>query len=195
MKPLAVISMLGCLAIGTAYLTAGPVDPRAKERPAAVMGAQEEIANQIRRTKDSLYQAASEYINQMEHLNNAILQHRAEFQAREWFCPSSEAATRQACPPPALHLDWVAHIGAIEKAAAQLEVAVAQFKVEVSEIHYRACQQYGYLCRARQDPRSFDLMWRDLPATDLDHTIRQALDGLPYTRTRVNTLLETLAAR
>jgi len=178
-----------CLVISIVYFFWKHPERGTGDRPVIVVKAQEEINNQITRAKDRLYETASEYVNNIEHFYNAIVQKKTEHQMRKIFCPSIEGATGQSCPPSSLHLDPITHISIIENAAAQLAVGMSQFQIDVYKIRYQACKEIGYLCLPKEDNRSFLVLWKDLPSTEFDETILQAIDLLPKTQPIIKAIL------
>lgn len=188
------LSLIG-LTTSVAYFVSRCSDTSDNKKLTITTNFQQETNNQICRAKGRLYQAAAEYINRIEHFSNYVTHKNREFEARTRACMEFTAKTSLPCSlPHPSSLDPIPYTVAIENATYQLKVSISQFQVDVHEVRYRACKEIGYLCLPREDKSPFEVLWKDLPATEFDPTILEAIGMLPKTESIMKRIASKLSA-
>ncbi|MCP5420177.1 MAG: hypothetical protein H6969_06765 [Gammaproteobacteria bacterium] len=177
------------LIVGSSYFSWRSFDQSVVDESKTVINFQEEINNKVSQAKGSFYWAASEYINTIKRFNDEIVQKKMGNEIRESVCPAIEGGTNQSCPPSLPVLNLPSSIYAIEDASAKLAVSVSQFQIDIRNIRYQACKEVGYLCLRNHDDLSFHDLWKDLPSTEFDKTILEAIALLPKTHLIVEQIL------
>lgn len=77
-------------------------------------------------------------------------------------------------------LDWPHFKKAVMQSAHRLKLAEDEFTSKVRSFRYDACKKIGYLCQI-EPTAPMAILLENLPATDLDGPIQEALRLLPNT--------------
>jgi len=138
------------------------------------------LANLSQEAKFKLFRSASNYLGSLNQYKTAVEAY-LNMDIEKYKKSCRDLAMLQHNCPPLEGPDYDVHANRTNQAAAELARAKVIFECEIRRVALQACKEVGQFCNV-QNKGSIQKIFSNLPPTQYDTVIVDALDKLPRTR-------------